>query len=728
MATAYRIRVAGRLLAVLAAGLWFVVLLASGASAAPTTRGPAAPATSRACPSASTCATIPSECPAGTTCPEVILAPTVGIGTNQWVFVTAEHFPPGDSIYVYYCSNKLTLSQADPDCMLEATPEIPVPQVVLTASPRGTASISFATEADADDGNAPLVGKEPGTQTTGSFFCDDLTNPCSIDITDPALGSTGQSFVLNPDNAVAVPLSFAKPSSGCPLATFVSTSSEFGIDRILPIASEFDCVGTTPAIAINTDVDSLQAVTSMVVGASQVAFIDEPNAPDVEAELAHLNVGGKPGYSLIPVALSAQVMGFRATTSTVSGNRIFPQNTFSLTPTMAAGLLTNYYASPEGADVVDCGKAFGGQCSLLTALNTLGGFRPAGSFGAYVRSDTSSSTGELFNWLCSAPIVPFDLGHQQVTEELTAAQVLLSGLQAGKADETSCPDTDQFPPLTGTFAWAAVNTPSQQALKLTAFVPPPNASISPVAAFAPMNWSWADYYGLLPAALQNAAGNFVLPSPASLDAAVASATLNANGTLSPDFTTTSPDAYPLPDLWYAVVPTNPATAPGAIADRTLVDDVLDIAGGPETADLPAGFVPLPASIYDTGLADVSNDIHVPATSTTTTTTTTATTTATSSPASPTSTTTPYAGVPTTTTFNAPPTTAPKVTATTSARATTTTSPERTPTTRAFEVTAFSLPGRSDAWLAPAFVSVVALALLLGPGLLFRTRRRLEGGT
>ena len=238
-----------------------------------------------------------------------------------------------------------------------------------------------------------------------------------------------------------------------------------------------------------------------------------------------------------------------------------------------------------------------------------------------------------------------------------------------------------------------------------------------------MNWSWANYYGLLPAALQNAAGNFVLPTAASLDAAVASATVNPNGTLSPDFATTNPDAYPLPDIWYAVVPTTPQSAVNAVAERTLLDDVLNVTGGPQSADLPAGFVPLPRSIYTSALAEVSSDIQVPATTTTTTTTTTATTTTTTTP-NTTATTSPV--VTPTTSPNAPPTTSGNVPPTTGPGVTPTTAPKVAPTTRAFQTTAFSVFGHSDAWLAPTFVSGVSAALLFGPGLLFKTRRRPRG--
>jgi len=669
----------------------------------------------------STCETIPANCPAGTTCPEVIVTPGTPLGPNQWVFVTAENFPPGDPIYIYYCSNQHTLAQQDPVCMLQATPELLNPQVVLTASPTGTASISFGTQQDANDGNPPLNGKIPGTQTVGTFFCDNFADPCSIDVSDPYLDSPGKlNFVLNPNNATAVPVTFAKSSSGCPSATFVNTGSEFGFDQIFPIASQFDCTGKTPAIGIDVSADSLAAVTGLVGGANQLAFIDDPNSPDVQAQLALLKgAHGKPGYSLIPIGLSAQVIAYKSLIAYNANGRIFPDNTFSLTPTMVAGLITNYYSFESGADVVNCGPAYGGDCPLLAALNAVNGFRAPGEYGGFVRSDASSSTSEVFNWICSAPNVPVYLGSYKVVDPNLAPQVLLEGLAAGGVNDKTCPNTDSFPPLINLFAWTATSDPNQQELKLSGFVPPPNAATTAVAGFAPMNSSEASYYGLLPAALQNAAGQFVLPTATSLDAAIAGATVNKNGTLSPNFNNANPASYPLPELWYAVVPTTDQTAVNAVALKTLLDDVLSITGGAQTTDLPPGFVPLPASLYASSLAAVAADVHGPPPTTTTTTTTSTTTTTTTSPTGGgTSTTTTVAGVPTTTSPTVTPTTAPKITPTTA--------PRITPTTVAFQSTAFSVLGHGNAWLVPAFVSIAAGALIFGPGLLFRTRRRPGG--
>jgi hypothetical protein len=289
-----------------------------------------------------------------------------------------------------------------------------------------------------------------------------------------------------------------------------------------------------------------------------------------------------------------------------------------------------------------------------------------------------------------------------VLESKSAASILVKGLRAGGDTKVrSCPTTDVFPSLLDTFAWVAGSDPSVQTLKLAAFVPPPNGSISPVAGFAPMNAAEANYYGLLPAALQNAAGKFVLPTTKSLDAAVAGATENANGTLSPNFRDKNPAAYPLPQIWYAVVPTSNLSATAAQADRTLLGDLLKLSGGSQTSDLPTGFVPLPKSLDRVAAADLSRDVVATPPTTTTT--------------IPPPTTTTLAPVTTTT--------RPKVTATTEPKVTGSTTPKAPPTTIAFHSTAFRVTGKSDSWMAPAFVSVVAGAMLCGPGLLLKTRRR-----
>jgi hypothetical protein len=714
-----RFQLGGRLLAVLAAGLWLLALFAPGVSAAPArSEGPVAAPHSRVsgCPAGATCATIPAKCPQGTTCPEIIISATTDLGGSQWVFVNAINFKPNDPIAVFYCSDKVPLAKAGPECMLSATSTDLNPRVALTASPSGSASISYAVQEDDPIGNPPLSATVPGTSTTGSFFCDDYTNPCSIDVSDPYIGSTTPNLQLTPNNTAVVPVSFAAASSGCPNGSTLSVASDYGADRLFPVVAQYNCTGKTPVIGLATALDPASSVNALAGGAEQLALIDDPAAADVKAALRTI----KGGYSLIPVALSATVVGYKAIMTAVTTDRYYPDNSFSLTPTMVAGLIDNYYSNSSVADIGQCGTAFGGTCSLLQALNYQPGFRVPAVYGAYVRSDATASTGELFSWICTAPSVPVYLGSYKTKDANVASKVLVQGLKAGGATTKSCPaGSDQFPSLTTTFAWASLNDPQQQMLKLSSFVPPPNVP-SPngaVAGFSPMNWSEANYNGLLPAALQNADGKFVLPSQDSLDAAVAAATKNADGTYTPSFTAKNPAIYPLPDIWYAVVPRQQASASQVATLTQMLDEILNVTAGKFVKDLPTGFVPLPTALLKQAQAAIPKSMIVPP-PVTTTSSTTSTTTTTTTPPNSVPTTIPLGGNPTTTTVATGGTTTTTTVATSRPPGAVT-----PPTTIAFTTTAFRVLGRSNDWILPTFVSVLALFLLAGPGLLLRSRRR-----
>ena len=142
---------------------------------------------------------------------------------------------------------------------------------------------------------------------------------------------------LTPANATAVPVSFAKPTGGCPKASFVPTASEFGIEQLFPISAQFDCIGKAPAIAVNFAQDSLAAVTALAGGAYDMAFIDEPNAPDVQTALSQFSSGST---RAMPRPCRPELPGhrFKATIGHLDEPRIFPDDSFELTPNMVAGL------------------------------------------------------------------------------------------------------------------------------------------------------------------------------------------------------------------------------------------------------------------------------------------------------------------------------------------------------------------------------------------------------
>ena len=568
------------------------------------------------CPSGYNCQTVPAVCPSGTTCPTVEVGPVNNLGPDQWVYVNLYDWSTtagsGDYAHINYCSNSAPLPSAQ-FCVDSGGQGIAQTTFITQAFATGNSQVSFQTE-EIDPTALPLEGSVPGDSgDSGSFFCN-ATASCAVDITDTGPSDQGTEL-MSPANTVVVPITFEPETSGCPLASTVNTQSDFGADLLFPVAARLSCLDANPSIAFNTAIDGQTAVSSLVSGAIDVAFTDNPEAADQQSVFA----GGH--FALIPIALSANVISFTAEERAASHRELFPDNQIALTPVMAAGLTTGLFGG-GGADTVACAasgcvvppcdvgtkKAPVTTCSLLSEVNYESGFLFAQLYSGFDRSDASASTGELLQWLCQAHTTPTSALGSTFSETQTAAQIVEQGLSPLSTPLTSCPQTEQLPPVrSGGTGYNAYSDPSQQALKVNAYVTPTVQQPQVLAGFAPMNWGDSQYYGMSVAALQNAAGDFVLPDQTSLDAALSDATVNPDGSLSPDETTTDPAAYPMPSITYAAVPTSGLTASQVTEDQEMLTQVLDLTGGPDTADLPAGFVPLPSSLDQQAQADIATD-------------------------------------------------------------------------------------------------------------------------
>ena len=204
---------------------------------------------------------------------------------------------------------------------------------------------------DIDSSNDPFQGQEPGdANVKGTFYCN-AASPCSLDVIDSGVNGLGEK-TASPDNTAQFPITFAQPFSGCGgSAASVTTESEYGIEFLLPIASAAACSRPVPTLAFNTAQDGLGAVQSLATGSAGVAFTDNPESSEQQAVLT----GGN--YKLIPVALTANVVGYKAEQE--QGGILYPVSSFDLTPTMAAGVLTGVYGTPQSADEVTCSRVFG---------------------------------------------------------------------------------------------------------------------------------------------------------------------------------------------------------------------------------------------------------------------------------------------------------------------------------------------------------------------------------
>ena len=265
--------------------------------------------------------------------------------------------------------------------------------------------------------------------------------------------------------------------------------------------------------------------------------------------------------------------------------------------------------------------------------------------GAMFPSTASGSVSQVTGWLCAAPQVQYPVTTQftdsenstTLVNDIMSSQQLLSNAENGPIVVTDPPNlivdrsTIQKPTKCQTLSTLPIDFAADDQGTARTFQP----SSSPVTAahvlqaalpnftgvgagidFTAMDSSEADFFGLFPASLQNAAGRFQLPAGSSVQAALNDETPNADGTLSPNFdNTANTDAYPLPMVTYALVSTNPQPS---MAEASALKDMLTnlvnyshTAGAGTTSPLPSGYVPLPDNLYQQAVADISNDVVGP---------------------------------------------------------------------------------------------------------------------
>jgi len=601
-----RIRLVARAMG--AAGLALVVASSFGLGA-PAARASTSSAASRStgsapsCAPGATCVTIPATCPAGTTCPTVTVEPTTNLGSNQWVYLNFSNFPANSIANIYFCDNASQLTDTSPPyCVLEGTPQFTYPSQELPIAADGTGAMSFQTVDDPNaNGDTALTGKIPGESTLpgNSFFCGDAADPCSIDVDDWALLPTNPPpanlAIPVPEDTAVIPLGFAPPSNGCTKAAQVSTYSDFSIEWLLPHEAQGACDSKEPAIAVNT-ATSTSLILPFLAASSNVVFLDDPQSADVQAALASAH------YSIIPIAASAVVMGYNAGMRGSFG--MAPYNAFRLTPNEVAGLVTYGYQGPYNADMVPCR---GGPCSAMAELNSVPTYVTAGQYGVYIPSEASGVTETLTSWVCNAKNLPFVVSGRLLHDPNTAQKTMTSSINQTPWPITKCTAFDEFPPLKplGTL-FDLYADPEHQVVKgLRAFAPPAEFQGSPVAGFAPIDWGDARYYGLDAASLQNAAGQFVAPSTASVQAELSALPVSKSGYPLPDPTLAVKGGYPMSTVIDALVPDQPL--PGA-ESKPIAELMNNLLSYTTSAQLPDGYVPLPAKLASLAHTDLTKTL------------------------------------------------------------------------------------------------------------------------
>ena len=267
------------------------------------------------------------------------------------------------------------------------------------------------------------------------------------------------------------------------------------------------------------------------------------------------------------------------------------------------------------------------------------------TLGAVFPSTGSGAVYEITHWMCGAPDVGYTVnlpfGGSQSANDILSSQQILANAELGPLLVTKGSNGDvvsstvDLATVQNASKCQAISTlPTDFGTSSQSVTDQYNPSSSPITAahavsgamslyggqggfaFAAMDSSEADFFGLLPASLQNAAGSFVGPTQSSITAALNDATANADGTIAPNFANTSDAAaYPMPMITYALISTAPQPT---LAQATQLHDMLtnlvnysQTAGAGTGEPLPAGYVPLPGNLAQEALTDISTDIVGP---------------------------------------------------------------------------------------------------------------------
>lgn len=588
----------------------------SGAATAATTTVPAP-----ACPADWTCTELPNN--GGM----IQIGPTQHVtevgGSQPWVFLRGYGLHPGDAVRIHYCSLNQTLAQAAPVCATTASGVFQTsPSASIYVLDDGTIAESTQVPLDDPTSGQPIHGNVPGRSGNSTFYCDGAANQCGIVVTDGNLANP-YTNTPTPQNSAAFPISYDLSSVACPnKQTLIPSESEFGIGPLLPTVDRLNCTTSAAYNFFNTEQSGVSAVHDLYENvrstspyAIRVAFTDDPQDPNQQK---YLPAGH---FVLIPMALSATVVGFNS--QMYNGGRSFPQTSYNLTPNMVAGIFSNAYTGPNpDTDFINCTGTCPSPpcvsatvCSLLQLATAHNGYYTAKSFIAYPAGYQSGPTDHLTHWICNAPAatVPLALGGT-AAESKTGAQVFLDSLKAFGHPYSSCPAQDQWPSevIPSTQDWVEGVSPSDQLTQMNKVLPSIGVGSTADTGFAYMNWAWASYLGLNSAGLLNATNTFVTPTESSLDAALADATLNPDGSYSFNYSDTkSTAAYPLTSVIYAAVSTDTMPDTQKATIQKALSSMLAVTSGKSAAALPQGYVPLTPALTAQATAEIQTAIGNP---------------------------------------------------------------------------------------------------------------------
>jgi ABC-type phosphate transport system substrate-binding protein len=399
--------------------------------------------------------------------------------------------------------------------------------------------------------------------TSGPVLCSD-THACDVVVMQNADDLTG---------AVRVPFSFAPSPTSCPSATVPPVAGEGATSAAYSMYAwqNAACQLSSHLNVTYTNDNSFDGVLNWVNSNpnSDFAVTGVPVPADQAAQLAAKHRT----FAYAPLTLTA--VGIAYNIVDLEGHQV---THLTLTPHILAEIATGQlstFSCPPGSSDFDCAHVYGGDPEIRR-LNPGIDF-PTGSIQFSIRAEHSATNLAFTSWLSATAPDLWTYGPSSVwpPPDPNACRVCPGGIQG----ENNVARSLSFP-----FGYT-----------------PQNVYIGVLDS------TYAAISDLPLANLANpgAPDAGVAPNADSMAAAIGDATTNADGTLTPNWTSSDPAAYPMPMLTYAAVPTSKRWPNFTADDGRTLRSFLTYTSDPAAGQLllPAGSYPLtPALAAETAAA------------------------------------------------------------------------------------------------------------------------------
>lgn len=401
------------------------------------------------------------------------------------------------------------------------------------------------------------------------------TNPIPEPDDDLELASAGSTVHTDPIRAASSPpvpgaaaTVAAAPVVTAAAATSITVRSGQAMDPLLEdLAERVEGRG----VDLNsTVINSPSAVEAFVNGSTDLALTSRPLSAEQRAELTS---AGRPA-TLIPIAVSPQAIIHNMDVRGV------PIQRFRLSVDSMAKLYRSLIVGVDSdelrADNGGCGIT---QSGRTTDRSILGFFRTDRSAANYLFSSWLATAGQLDGRPIWPPLNATAPDEQFPTADSARGrsdnEALTEFIRVGSPPGEAQPLTNEAGRLRIAYVDASAYVEALRHEQPTVPGRPPLSLVE----------------------IRNAAGNWVTPTPARVNATLATSAINPDNSVSVNVTAAAADAYPLVNVVYALVPNAPSggyTADKAVAGKAFVQYLLSAEGQQVLSD--GGMVPLTPAI------------------------------------------------------------------------------------------------------------------------------------